>query len=496
MTINTLYYYSTFISLIIFVPLITIPFVVSSHENNDIHGAVFNVRSKFSSNERTISALIAHDSYRHLYYKHVMATGVDVAIGGTGRPDSVGLYYTKIGIGTPSKEYYVQVDTGSDIMWINCIQCEGCVKKGYRGLDLTQYDPNASFTETSVTCYDEICKDINGGTVHGCRANAPCFFSESYGDKSSSTGYLVKDVVQYNGVSGDLETRRENETVVFGCGTLQTGNLNSSDDALDGILGFGNSNASVISQLASSGKVKRMFAHCLDSDNGGGIFAIGHVVQPKVNSTYLIQDQVHYTVNVIGIEVGAEFLNLSTDSNGVEKRRAIIDSGTTLAYLPEVIYKSLMNKIVAGQFDMRYVFQHDEYTCVKLSGSVDDKFPAVTFHFENSLSLKVYPHDYLFANGGLMCLGWQNNDLGSKSTRETIVLGDLVLSNKLVLYDLEKQTIGWTEYNCSSNITIKDDITGLVYLVGAHSISSGFSLAIHKSITFLLLISLLITHAK
>lgn len=25
---------------------------------------------------------------------------------------------------------------------------------------------------------------------------------------------------------------------------------------------------------------------------------------------------------------------------------------------------------------------------------------------------------------------------------------DLVLSNKLVLYDLEKQAIGWTEYNC------------------------------------------------
>lgn len=29
-----------------------------------------------------------------------------------------------------------------------------------------------------------------------------------------------------------------------------------------------------------------------------------------------------------------------------------------------------------------------------------------------------------------------------------VVLADLVLSNKLVLYDLEKQAIGWTEYNC------------------------------------------------
>lgn len=75
------------------------------------------------------------------------------------------------------------------------------------------------------------------------------------------------------------------------CGARQSGNLGSSEEALDGILGFGKSNSSIISQLASSGNVKKMFAHCLDGDNGGGIFAIGHVVQPKVNSTPLISDE-------------------------------------------------------------------------------------------------------------------------------------------------------------------------------------------------------------
>ncbi|KAJ0876471.1 putative nepenthesin [Helianthus annuus] len=417
------------------------------------------------------------------------------------------LYYTKIGIGTPPKEYHVQVDTGSDIMWINCIQCQGLIYAEHVlsciyifQLDLTQYDPNASYTEKPVTCQEEICKDINGvtDTVHGCKANASCFYNENYGDGSNSMGYMVKDVVQYDSVFGDLVTRLEKASVIFGCGTIQTGTINSSDDALDGILGFGNSNASVISQLASSGKVKKMFAHCLDSDNGGGIFAIGHVVQPKVNSTHLIQEQGHYTVSVTGIEVGAEFLNLSTyaQHGGVEKRRAIIDSGTTLAYLPEVIYKPLVNKIITGRLDMRYLHPHDGYTCMDLSGSLDGEFPAVTFHFESSLSLKVYPHDYLFAYDGLTCLGWQKNDMGSKDIRETIVLGDFILSNKLVLYDLEKQTIGWTEYNCSTNITIMDDILGLMYLVGSHRISSAFSLVIHRSITFMLLVSLLIIHAK
>ncbi|CAH1449951.1 unnamed protein product [Lactuca virosa] len=56
---------------------------------------------------------------------------------------------------------------------------------------------------------------------------------------------------------------------VHRCGARQSGNLGSSEDALDGILGFGKSNSSIISQLASSGKVKKMFEHCLDGDNGG-----------------------------------------------------------------------------------------------------------------------------------------------------------------------------------------------------------------------------------
>lgn len=46
------------------------------------------------------------------------------------------LYYAKIGIGTPAKSYYVQVDTGSDIMWVNCIQCKQCPTRSSLGVSL------------------------------------------------------------------------------------------------------------------------------------------------------------------------------------------------------------------------------------------------------------------------------------------------------------------------------------------------------------------------
>jgi Xylanase inhibitor N-terminal len=67
--------------------------------------------------------------------------------------------------------------------------------------------------------------------------------------------------------------------------------LGSSSEALDGILGFGQSNTSVLSQLASTSKVKKVFSHCLDTVKGGGIWAIGDVVQPKVKTTPLVPDQ-------------------------------------------------------------------------------------------------------------------------------------------------------------------------------------------------------------
>lgn len=44
------------------------------------------------------------------------------------------LYYTKIGIGTPPNNFTVQVDTGSDVMWVNCISCQRCPRRGYGGV--------------------------------------------------------------------------------------------------------------------------------------------------------------------------------------------------------------------------------------------------------------------------------------------------------------------------------------------------------------------------
>lgn len=83
-------------------------------------------------------------------------------------------------------------------------------------LDLTLYNPNESLTSARVTCDQKFCADINGGTVGGCSPNVSCLFTETYEDGSGSLGYFIRDVVQYDSVSGDLETKLANGSVIFG----------------------------------------------------------------------------------------------------------------------------------------------------------------------------------------------------------------------------------------------------------------------------------------
>jgi hypothetical protein len=183
-------------------------------------------------------------------------------------------------------------------------------------IELTLYDPAGSGSHSGVTCGQDFCVIANGGLPPTCpSASSPCGYSIAYGDGSSTTGFFVTDTLHYNQVSGNAQTALANTSITFGCVSLYKpvcssillfagpahdsafvcrcgakigGDLGSSNQALDGILGFGQANSSMLSQLANAGKVTKIFAHCLDTVNGGGIFAIGNVVQPKVKTTPLV----------------------------------------------------------------------------------------------------------------------------------------------------------------------------------------------------------------
>ncbi|RZC63382.1 hypothetical protein C5167_025143 [Papaver somniferum] len=400
-------------------------------------GGVFKIQHKFGKvSDRSLQELTSHDTTRH--ERHLSA--INVPLGGNGKLSGTGqvLYFTKLSIGSPPKDFFLHVDTGSDVLWVNCARCSPC-RPTYTddNSTLNLYDPTLSSTAGLVPCSGDFCTEYRKGGRHNsdCSSNKACGYGVGYGDGSKTNGYFVRDIIGFDEVIGNLQFTIGNAGLSFGCGMHQKGTF-----TLDGIIGFGASTTSFLSQLASSGKVSKKFAHCLDGRNGGGIFVIGDVVQPALKTTPLVRNAPHYNVNMKSIQVGNS-IRMFPNS----KPKMILSS-----------QPNLTTQLVK---------------CFDFNKSIDDSFPTVILGFENSLELNVYPHHYLIPNKFEgYCFGWLDSQI-LKS--DLIILGDLVLEGKLVLYDVENQNLGLSDYDCSSTIGLKDDMSGVVNQVaGSNSLSS------------------------
>uniref|UniRef100_J3LWT7 Peptidase A1 domain-containing protein n=2 Tax=Oryza brachyantha TaxID=4533 RepID=J3LWT7_ORYBR len=451
--------------------------VLASFVHGTMANGVLEVRRKFpiigrGGKSSDIGVLQTHDRSRHCR----RLEAADLPLGGVGA-DGSGIYYTEIGIGAPAMQYYVQVDTGSSSFWVNGISCRQCPRESSVVSKLTLYDPLESVTSRAVQCDDVFCTSKQSAVQPNCSRSSKCPYYFSYGDGGATAGWFYKDLMHYRQLSGNNgQTQPTNASVIFGCAAQNSGSLNITELAVDGIIGFSNSNNTLLSQLAAAGKTKKIFSHCLDSRNGGGIFAIGEVVEPKVKTTPLANNQSKYhLVNLTSIDVDNTALQIPANIFGTtDSKGTMVDSGTALAYLPGIVYSELMLAIFAKHknITLRNV---DDLECFEYLNSTNDGFPNITFKFQGDLTLDVYPYDYLFEfEDNQYCVGFQDASRNVGMGEDGVVLGEMVISDKLVIYDMENHVIGWTEYNCSSSIKIKDEETGATYTVNANNISSGW----------------------
>ncbi|PWA40423.1 eukaryotic aspartyl protease family protein [Artemisia annua] len=78
---------------------------------------------------------------------------------------------------------------------------------------------------------------------------------------------------------------------------------------------------------------------------------------------------------------------------------------------------------------------------------VSSIFPLVSLNFQGGSSMHITPQDYLLqvnSKDGTWCLGFQQSSV----THGIAILGDLVLKDKIIVYDLGGQRLGWSDYNC------------------------------------------------
>ena len=74
-----------------------------------------------------------------------------------------GEYFALLGVGTPDINMYLDVDTGSDITWIQCAPCTNCYKQKN-----AVFNPSNSSTFKVLDCHADLCLNLD---VMGCVMN-------------------------------------------------------------------------------------------------------------------------------------------------------------------------------------------------------------------------------------------------------------------------------------------------------------------------------------
>ncbi|KQK01610.1 aspartyl protease APCB1 [Brachypodium distachyon] len=361
-----------------------------------------------------------------------------------------GQYYTSIFVGNPPRPYFLDVDTGSDLTWIQCdAPCTNCAKGPH-----PLYKPAK---EKIVPPRDLLCQELQGDQNY-CATCKQCDYEIEYADRSSSMGVLAKDDMHMIATNGG----REKLDFVFGCAYDQQGQLLTSPAKTDGILGLSSAAISLPSQLASQGIISNVFGHCITKEpNGGGYMFLGDDYVPRWGMTWAPirggPDNLYHT-EAQKVNYGDQQLRMHGQAGS--SIQVIFDSGSSYTYLPDEIYKKLVTAI---KYDYPSFVQDTSDTTLPLCWKADfdvryledvkQFFKPLNLHFGNRWfviprTFTILPDDYLIiSDKGNVCLGLLNG--AEIDHASTLIVGDVSLRGKLVVYDNERRQIGWADSECT-----------------------------------------------
>nr|GMD68738.1 aspartyl protease APCB1 [Ipomoea batatas] len=366
-----------------------------------------------------------------------------------------GLYYTYALIGNPPKPYFLDVDTGSDLTWIQCdAPCTSCAKGAH-----PFYKPAVG---NIIRPEDSYCVEVKKDqeNIH-CETCHQCDYEVEYADRSSSLGVLLRDETRLMVANGTLCT----STIIFGCGYDQQGSLLDTLAKTDGILGLSRAKISLPSQLASQGFIENVVGHCLSSDAaGGGYMFFGNDFVPDGKMAWVpMLDGPYenlYQTEVLKMSYGGKGLSLDNPRGG--QGIVIFDSGSSYTYFTGRAYKDLVSilndvstkGLVRDPSDTTLPICWKAEFAIRSVSDVSRFFKPLNLQFGSkwwivSKILQIPPEGYLvISKKGNVCLGILD---GSKIDNGfTFILGDVTLRGQLFAYDNVKQRIGWVKSNCAS----------------------------------------------
>ncbi|KAL6208302.1 hypothetical protein ACLB2K_019253 [Fragaria x ananassa] len=355
----------------------------------------------------------------------------------------LGYYSVSISIGNPGKRFDLDIDTGSDLTWVQCdAPCTGCTKPREH-----LYKPKNNL----VQCEDPLCSAFHLPASYPCNTPSDqCDYEVEYADQGSSLGVLVRDYFPLKFTNGSQLGPR----LAFGCGYDQK-HSGLSTPSTTGVLGLGSGQASIVSQLSRLGLTRNIVGHCL-SGQGGGYLFFGNDLVPS--SGVMWSPMSHNSLENYYSSGPAELV-FNGKPAGVKSLNLVFDSGSSYTYFNSKAYEALV-KLLRNDLKGKPLKDAPEDKSLPIcwKGSkpfksvrdVQNYFKPLALSFTNAknVQLQISPEAYLIvSHHGNVCLGILNGSevgLGSMN-----VIGDITLLDKVLIYDNENQRIGWGPANCN-----------------------------------------------
>ncbi|CAL9126419.1 unnamed protein product [Musa acuminata var. zebrina] len=320
-----------------------------------------------------------------------------------------GEYFSRVGVGSPARPFYMVLDTGSDVSWLQCLPCADC----YQQTDPV-FDPSASSSYAPLSCESSQCRSLDASA---CRSSSSteaavasggegsCLYQVSYGDGSFTVGDFATETLTFgrsDPVSG----------VAIGCGHDNEGLFVGAA----GLLALGAGPLSFPSQISA-----RSFSYCLvdrDSSSSSTLIISAGAAQsgeaPAVTAPLLRNRRLatfHY-VGLTGISVGGQMLSIPPSAFAMDESGAggvIVDSGTAVTRLQGPTYTALRDAFRAGTASLPSASAWSLFdTCYDLSSRTSVEVPTVGFHFPSSKELRLPAKNYLVPvdDAGTYCLAF------------------------------------------------------------------------------------------
>ncbi|GLT76995.1 hypothetical protein SLA2020_486250 [Shorea laevis] len=351
----------------------------------------------------------------------------------SGLAQGSGEYFTRLGVGTPPRYLYMVLDTGSDVVWVQCAPCTKC----YSQTDPV-FDPSKSGSYSAVPCGSPLCRRLDSSR---CNRKRTCMYQVSYGDGSFTTGEFATETLTFR--------RTKVARVAIGCGHDNEGLFVGAA----GLLGLGRGRLSFPTQTGR--RFNQKFSYCLvdrsaSSKPSSMVFG-GATVSRAARFTPLLTNpklDTFYYVELLGISIGGtrvpgitpSLFKLDAAGNG----GVIVDSGTSVTRLTRPAYIAMRDVFRTGASSLRRAPDFSLFdTCFDLSGKTEVKVPTVVLHFRGAdVSLPATNYLIPVDNSGTFCFAFAGTMSGLS------IIGNIQQQGFRVIYDLAGSRIGFAPRGC------------------------------------------------